>query len=211
MIDVSTGPPNHDLEQALLVLGQGGVVAFPTETYYGLAVDPFNSQAVARLFQVKRRPSTKPVLVLIDSLGQLPRLTLNTPCQFPPLMAAFWPGPLTLIFPAQLTIDPSLTAGTGTIGLRMSSHPLAHEFCFLAGGAITATSANRSGEPPARTEQEVVAQFNHEIDWVVKGGATRGGLASTIIAATTLGRGLRLVREGAIDFTEACLRLDPNK
>ncbi|MDP2106616.1 MAG: L-threonylcarbamoyladenylate synthase [Desulfobulbaceae bacterium] len=203
MIDAHSATLTYDLQQALLVLRQGGVVAFPTETYYGLAVDPFNGHAVDHLFELKRRPAVKPVLVLIDGLDQLARLTVGVPEQFSSLMGAFWPGPLTLIFSALPSLCTQLTAGTGTIGLRISSHPFARQLCLLAGGAITATSANRSGSQPARTEQEVVAQFGHEVDWVVKGGPTRGGLASTIIAAKP-GGGLCLVREGVIPFAEAC-------
>lgn len=210
MIEAFAASLSSDLQQAVLVLRQGGVVAFPTETYYGLAVDPFNGQAVARLFAVKRRPASKPVLVLIEDRDHLQRLTVETPEQFSPLMAAFWPGPLTLIFPAQPTLSTYLTAETGTIGIRVSSHPLALKLCALAGGAITATSANRSGCPPARTEQEVTAQFGQEVDWLVTGGPTRGGLASTIIAATS-GGGLRLVRGGVIDFSDACNVLALNK
>lgn len=210
MIKAAAAPPDSDLQQALLVLRQGGVVAFPTETYYGLAVDPFNSQAVGRLFEVKRRPAAKPILVLIESVNQLPRLTLETPGQFLPLMAALWPGPLTLIFPAQPTLSSRLTAGTSTIGIRVSSHPVARTLCALSGGAITATSANRSGGQPARTEQEVFAQFGHDLDLILKGGPTTGGLASTIIAPLS-GGGVRLVREGAITFAEVCSYLAANK
>ncbi len=200
MIDALSNTLHPDLQQALLVLRQGGVVAFPTETYYGLAVDPFNSQALDRLFQLKRRPLAKPILVLINSQEQLPRLAADIPGRFQPLMDRFWPGPLTLIFPAQLDLLPALTAGTGTVGVRISSHPLAQSFCTAAGGAITATSANLSGHAPAVSEQEVLAQFGHGLDWLLKGGATQGGPASTIITANlgTLG----LIRQGAIPFGE---------
>lgn len=193
----STSPgSSQDLQQALLVLKQGGVVAFPTETYYGLAVDPFNCQAVERLFQLKRRPASKPVLVLINDQNRLSRLAAETPSQFHPLMERFWPGPLTLIFPARSDLPLSLTAATGTVGIRVSSHPLAAQFCALAGGAITATSANLSGHRPAASELEVVGQFGRRLDWLLRGGSTPGGAASTIVALHQ--NGLRLVREGVI-------------
>lgn len=190
----------EELQSALLVLKQGGVVAFPTETYYGLAVDPFNSQAVERLFYLKHRPVAKPVLVLIDKQERLSDLAAEIPGQFQPLMDRFWPGPLTLIFPAQPNLPHALTADTGTVGVRISSHPLALALCSLAGGAITATSANLSGVRPAANEQEVLAQFGSRLDCLLKAGPTRGGQASTIVA--TCGSGLRLVREGVIPFGE---------
>lgn len=188
------------LLQALLVLRQGGVVAFPTETYYGLAVDPFNSQALDRLFHLKQRPAAKPILVLIDGQEHLPRLAAEVPGRYQPLMARFWPGPLTLIFPAQPHLSSTLTAGTGTIGVRVSSHPLAQDLCARAGGAITATSANLAGHPPAATEEEVVAQFGRRLDWLVKAGPTPGGPASTIVSARL--DTLCLIRQGAIPFDE---------
>lgn len=200
MIDTFSAPLRQDLQQALLVLQQGGVVAFPTETYYGLAVDPFNRQALDRLFHLKRRPAAKPVLVLIDRLDRLSGLTAEVPSQFRPLMDRFWPGPLTLIFPALAHLPPTLTAGSGTVGIRISSHPLAQCFCAMAGGAITATSANLSGFAPTTTEQELRAQFDTHLDWILKAGPTKGGPASTIVTADDAG--LRLIREGAIPFNE---------
>jgi L-threonylcarbamoyladenylate synthase len=191
---------SHDLRQALQVLTKGGVVAFPTETYYGLAVDPFNDQAVARLFHLKGRPLSKPVALLIDHPGRLPLLTAACPPCFPPLMARFWPGPLTLIFPAHPHLSPLLTAGSGSIGLRISSHPLAQALTAQAGGIITATSANLSGLAPAVSVDEVVAQFGQRLDWLFQADPTPGGAASTIVTATP--DGLRLIREGVIPFAE---------
>jgi len=194
MIDDLSATQRQDLQQAVLVLKQGGVVA------YGLAVDPFNDQALARLFQLKKRPAQKPVLVLIDSQGHLPLLAAEIPGQFRPLMARFWPGPLTLIFPALASLSPTLTAGTGTIGVRISSQPLARSLTAMAGGVITATSANVSGLSPATTAQEIMAQFGHGLDWLLEAGPTQGGLASTLVASGA--KGLTLVREGAIPFAE---------
>jgi len=200
MIDTISPELRQDLNAALLVLKQGGVVAFPTETYYGLAVDPFNRQAVERLFQLKCRPAAKPILLLIDKQERLSNLAAEIPSQFLHLMDRFWPGPLTLIFPAQQGLSHTLTAGTGTVGVRISSHPLASALCALAGGTITATSANLSGLPPAVSEHEILAQFGTRLDWLLKGGPTQGGSPSTIV--TTHGDSLRVVRQGAIPFSE---------
>jgi len=198
MVAAPADPLHPDLQQSLLVLSQVGVVAFPTETYYGLAVDPFNHQALDRLFQLKQRPLAKPILVLIDNQGHLPRLVAEIPDRFQPLMGRFWPGPLTLIFPAHPHLSPILTAGTGTVGVRISSHPLAQRLCASAGGAITATSANLSGHAPAASEQEVLAQFGQRLDWLLKGGPTHGGPASTIVTADR--DALCVIRQGAIPF-----------
>ncbi len=199
MTDGPAGPPSAEERRAALVIRQGGVVAFPTETYYGLAVDPFNDQALARLFRLKQRPLTKPVLVLIKAVSGLERLASGIPPQFKPLMARFWPGPLTLIFPARPGLSPLLTAGTGTVGVRLSSHPQARRLAALAGGAITATSANLSGQPPAAGEAEVLRQFGAELDYLLAGGDTAGGQPSTVLAAAGEA-GLTLVRPGALAF-----------
>ncbi len=200
MSDELSATDRHALEQAGLVLSQGGVVAFPTETYYGLAVDPFNDQALARLFQLKQRPAQKPVLVLIDRPERLPLLAASVPDQYRPLISHFWPGPLTLIFPALPSLPPTLTAGTGTIGVRISSHPLARCLTAMAGGTITATSANLSGLSPATTPREVAAQFGPGLDFLLPAGPTRGGVASTIVAPCHAG--VMLLREGAIPLAE---------
>jgi len=187
------------LQQAVLVLKEGGVVAFPTETYYGLAVDPFNPQAVERLFRLKNRAAAKPIALLVDRQARLSALAAEIPCLFQPLIDRFWPGPLTLIFPAHPNLPPILTAGSETIGVRISSHPLALALSSLAGGAITATSANHSERRPAVSEEEVVCQFGTGLDCLVRGGMTQGGAPSTIVSLDH-GR-LRLIREGAIPFS----------
>jgi len=173
--------PPADLARALSVLKEGGVVAFPTETYYGLAVDPFNREALSRLFALKRRPPDKPVLTLIKDRDQLPLLARAVPERYWPLMEALWPGPLTLIFEALPSLPLILTGYTGTIGVRISSHPIARQLVAAAGQPLTATSANYSGHPPAATPDEVVDQLGFDVDLVLQGGATTGGPGSTII------------------------------
>ena len=200
MIHGLSSTRHQELRQAVRVLREGGVVAFPTETYYGLAVDPFNSQALERLFQLKGRPASKPVAVLIDHLAHLSLLAAVVPKPFQPLMERFWPGPLTLLFPAHSHLSPLLTATTGTIGLRISSHPLAHALATLAGGVITATSANLSGNPATVSSREVETQFRRHLDYLLRDDPTPGGAASTIVAAQP--DGLRLVRAGVIPFGE---------
>ena len=166
---------------AAAVIISGGVTAIPTETSYGLAVDPFNVKSLERLFEIKRRPVSKPILVLIDGIDRLSRLVREVPEQFGPLMKRFWPGPLTLIFPAKPDLPSLLTAGTGTIGVRISSHQAAAEICRQAGGIITATSANISGEQPAWSAEELIQSFSSSIELIVDGGHLEQVPPSTII------------------------------
>lgn len=192
-----------DVARALAALRAGGVVAFPTETYYGLAVDPFNREALRRLFRLKNRPGDKPVLVLIRDAGDIPLLAAHTPPQYEPLMRRFWPGPLTLIFPARADLPPELTAGTGGVGIRQSPHPTAAALLEAFGGPLTATSCNRSGEPPAATAEAAASLCRNERDdffLTLDGGPTPGGAGSTIVGLRD--GGLRCIREGKIPFVE---------
>lgn len=184
--------------QAARVLSQGGLVAFPTETYYGLAVDPDNETALARLFQIKKRPPHKPVLLLIHDLSLLDSLVSSIPEVYNPLIAQHWPGPLTLIFPARPRLSPYLTGGTRTVGIRISPHPMAQALGRAFGKAMTATSANLSGLHPARFASEVAGAFGKDLDYLLDGGKTKAGPCSTIVG---LHNGeLCLVRPGAVEI-----------
>lgn len=173
----------------------GAVVAVPTETYYGLGVNPFDAAAVARLLAVKGRPDGKPILILIGEQGQLEDLVASVPPVARVLMEAYWPGPLTLVLPAGAKLPVSVTAGTGTVGVRHTScGPLAE--LLRRTGPLTGTSANRSGEPPVRTAAAVEQALGAMVDVIVDGGTTPGGLASTVLDVCD---GVRIVREGPID------------
>ena len=172
------------LSEALRVLSEGGVVALPTETFYGLAVDPFSELAVKRLYEVKRRRRDKPVLLLVGDAGEVERFAAEVPEAARELMARFWPGPLTLVFRARPEVPPWVTAETGTVALRVSSHPLAREIPRLFGTAVTGTSANLSEEPPARTAEEV-AHYFPDIDLVLDGGPTPGRKPSTLVSVVS--------------------------
>ncbi len=187
--------PFQSLQEAAIIIKQGGVVAFPTETYYGLAVDPFNETALDKLFRLKKRPENKPLLTLISGLEQLPALAESVPPCFSALMK-LWPGPLTLVFPARKELSHRLTAGTKTIGVRISSHPVAQHFVALCGHPLTATSANLSGERAANSAQEVAAQFSADLDYIIDGGETPGGKGSTLVGCVA-GRPV-LLRRGIL-------------
>lgn len=198
MVDFCT--VEKSIHQAAVILKDGGLIAFPTETYYGLAVDPFNEAALKRLFAIKKRPSVKPLLVLIASRDDLSRMTDTVPEAAIPLMDRFWPGPLTLVFPACKDISVMLTGGTGTVGVRISPHPVAQALLQAYGTPLTATSANRSGEAAAVTEDEVRKNFGDDVDMVLAGGRTPGHKPSTIIGFTA--NSIECLREGCIPFSE---------
>lgn len=185
-------------ERAADVIRGGGIVAFPTETYYGLGVDPFNKDGLDRLFELKKRSFSKPILVIIDNLSQLDQLTTDVPEQYHRLITNYWPGPLTLIFPALSSLSSVLTGGSGTIGIRMSSSAVATEICKSAGIPISATSANISGQPPATNVDEVASYFGKNIDLLIDGGVSESPQASTI--ATLDGQRLRIVRQGVLQL-----------
>ena len=176
------------------VIQRGQVVAIPTETYYGLGVDPFNAEAVERLLAVKGRKDEKPILVLIGSLDQLSSLVQEVPAAVSSLIEAFWPGPLTILFPARPSLPSGLTAGTGRVGVRLSScRPLCE--LLKRTGPLTGTSANHTGVPPAQTPEAVQETLHDKVELIVDCGPTPGGLPSTVVEA----RGsLRIIREGAI-------------
>ncbi len=184
--------------EAVSLLQQGGLIAFPTETYYGLGVDPFNPQALRRLFKIKQRVTDKAVLVLVAGQDQLPLLAASIPAPFKRIMSRFWPGPVTLIFPGRPELPPLLTGNTTTIGIRQSPHPAACQLLRAFAAPVTATSANRSGATPATTAAEVRAIFGSEIDLVVDGGATPGGSGSTLIGCN---HEIFCIRAGKIPFT----------
>jgi L-threonylcarbamoyladenylate synthase len=195
VVDASRPAPAA-LEAAVRVLRTGGLVAFPTETFYGLGALAFDEAAVARVFKVKDRPGDKPLLVLVDSLAMVERVAREVPDRARRLMARYWPGPLTLVLPARADLPAALTAGTGTIGVRLSGYPVARALVQAAGAPITAPSANlRDGASP-RTADEVLAALGPRVDLVLDGGPTPGGPASTVLDVT--GATPVLLRPGAV-------------
>lgn len=177
----------------------GGIVAFPTETSYGLGVDPFNEAALRHLFAIKKRPPIKPILLIIDHPSRLPDIVSAVPDCYLDLMERFWPGPLTLIFPARKGLSRWLTGGTATVGVRVSSAPVATELCRRVDGPITATSANISGRDPAYSAEEVMAQFPDGLDLILDGGSSGAGQPSTVVGQQD--GTLRLLRQGCLAFT----------
>ena len=160
------------------------MVAFPTETFYGLGVDATQQDAVVRLFRTKAREPGRPVLILIPFLESLDQYVTRVPEVARELIKAFWPGGLTLVFEATDRVLPSLTAGTGKIGVRLSSHPVVAHLARALGRPITGTSANFSGSPPARSAGEVAREFGKLVDLILDGGRTWEEKASTVVDVT---------------------------
>jgi L-threonylcarbamoyladenylate synthase len=194
-VDVEA-PPEAALEQAAEILRHGGLVAFPTESFYGLGADALNPRALARVFAVKGRPESKPLLVLVDSVAMAETLAAELPAGARELMTRHWPGPLTLVLKAAGRVPETLTAGTGTVGVRMPGHPLALALVRAAGLPVTAPSANPSGAPPPTTAAEVCRYFGDAVDLVLDGGATTGGTGSTIADCTVWPP--RILRRGPV-------------
>lgn len=194
------------LGPAVELIKNGGVVAYPTETFYGLGVDPFNKDAVVGLYDLKGRAFKDPVSIVVSDLDMLLVVVTHVPPEAERLIKKFWPGPLTLVFQANETVPLALTAGTGKIGVRIPGSKFTREFIRAVGGPVTATSANPSGKKSAVTTDEVLDYFDGQIDAVMDGGLLPGVLGSTVVDLT--GGSPRLIREGEIAFsliTEAML------
>src|SRR5262249_55596652 len=157
-------PAVSALRDAAAVLRGGGLVAFPTETFYGLGAAALDPAAVQRVFEVKGRPDGKPVLVLVDSVAMLDVVALEIPPRGRTLMAAHWPGALTLVFRARPGVPEEVTAGTGTVGARLSAHPIARALVAALGQPITAPSANPSGSTPPTTATAVLEHLGGRIE-----------------------------------------------
>ena len=194
-----------ELETAAEVIRRGGVVAFPTETVYGLGADALNPMAVARIFEIKERPSFDPLIVHIADLEQLPVLSPSDDPRIRLLAEAFWPGPLTLVLPKTEAVPDIVTSGLSTVGVRMPDHPIALALIRESGCPLAAPSANKFGYV-SPTEAWHVAKHLPEADYILDGGKTRVGIESTIIAL--LPDGFQLLRPGGIT-REDLLRILP--
>jgi L-threonylcarbamoyladenylate synthase len=181
------------------VVRSGGVIAYPTETFYALGVDPRDPAAVRKLFEIKGRQSDQPILVLIKGPEDVKEwVSLITPSA-QDLMKRFWPGALTLVFPAREGVLPELTAESGTIGLRVPGNELTRRLLEFLGTALTGTSANPSGGPSLRTAQEVADELGERIDLVLDAGMTPGGKPSTVVDASVVPP--KVIRDGAVTIT----------
>ena len=195
------------IETAINTLRDGGVVAIPTDTLYGLAACAFDETAVAKVFELKGRPAGMALPLLLADAEDAHRCAVDLPPAFDRLAARFWPGALTLIARKSDAVPYAVTAGMDTVGLRVPDHPLARSVARLLGAPITGTSANRSGMPGLTTAQAVRDEFGDAIGFVLDGGDAPGGVASTVLDLS--GDTPRILRQGAIgrDAIEAACGL----
>ena len=180
----------------------GEVLGMPTDTFYGLAADPFNLRAVDRVYEIKSRSRHKPLSLLIESVDQAEELTQPLPEEFHALARRFWPGPLTIICKASSRLPLKVTANTGNVALRVPNAPIPLAVVQAAHIPITATSANLSGETECTTALAVRDQLEDRIAIIVDGGASPRSVASTIVDLTDEDARWRVLREGAIPAQE---------
>lgn len=180
--------------RAIEVLKAGGLVAFPTDTVYGVAALPWDVGAVVRLYEAKQRPSDRPIPLLLSDAGQLSRVA-TLPPQFRRLLTHFWPGGLTLVLP-KTRIVPDEISASPTVAVRVPDLPLTRDVIREAGGVLAVTSANISGQPNAITAQEVEEQLGRRIDLILDGGLCRGGVPSSVLDCTVSPP--LLLRHGAV-------------
>ncbi|MGI8574407.1 MAG: L-threonylcarbamoyladenylate synthase [Egibacteraceae bacterium] len=188
-------PDPAAVAQAAAILCDGGLVAFPTETVYGLGADALDPKAVARIFAVKQRPADNPLIVHLADAGRLDALAVTTPCARR-LAARWWPGPLTVVLRARPHVPSVTTAGLDSVAVRVPAHPVAHALLRAANLPVAAPSANRSGRPSPTTAQHVLADLGDAVDLILDGGRCLHGVESTVVDA----RGDRpiVLREGAL-------------
>jgi L-threonylcarbamoyladenylate synthase len=191
-------PAERVLEAAIAAIRESGIIAFPTETFYGLAVDAWSLEACGRVFELKGRPKDKALPCIVSGIPQLLEVAAVLEPQALSLARRFWPGPLTLVVAAR----PGLAAASsdGSIAVRASSLVLARTLAAALGGPVTATSANRADSPPPTTAAEVLAELGQGLDLILDGGPSPGGLPSTMVDVRTMPP--RLVRPGRISFED---------
>lgn len=186
------------LREAVALLRKGGLVVFPTDTFYGVGADPLCPEAIKRIYRIKKREVSKPILIVIPNSHQLETLTTDVSEQARSLIKQFWPGPLTLLFSAHPALPSILVGETGKVGIRIPDHPVALALLHQWGGALTATSANLSGESSPVTTQAMRQSIRTDVDLILDAGPTVGGQESTIVDLTL--KPPRLIRKGRIPF-----------
>lgn len=193
-------PVDHSesIQRALEVLQKGGLVAFPTDTVYGLGALAFDGNAVESIYFAKDRPVEKAIPVLIGDHAELEKVSNNISDVVHKLVSQFWPGPLTVVVPKKATL-PEAVSASETVGVRIPDHQVARAL-LRSTGPMAVTSANISGQPSPSTAQEVFEQLNGRIDLIIDGGKTPGGVPSTLVDCT--GSEIKVLREGPISLEQ---------
>lgn len=205
-IDINTPDWDKQLDYAAEVIKSGGLVAFPTETVYGLGANALNEKAVAGIFTAKGRPSDNPLIVHIADQTELERLTSSVPSCASALISAFWPGPLTLVMPKAASVPQIITAGLDTVAIRMPSHPVALTLIRKAGVPVAAPSANVSGRPSPTLASHVIEDLSGRVDVILDGGKVKVGLESTVLDLTQADP--MILRPGGVTYEQLAKYLD---
>jgi len=200
MVDILKLDPNNPeqslIDRAVKILREGGVIAYPTETFYGIGADAENEEAIEKIYMIKGRNFNKPIPVIIGKQNDVIKYAKDIPETGRKLMDRFWPGALTILFEASHNVPQKLTAGTGKTGIRLSSNIIATILAKTLSRAIAATSANLSGQKECSSVDDVIDSLGNGVDAVIDGGQTPGGMGSTIVDVTI--DPPTVVREGVI-------------
>jgi len=194
------------IQQAVTILKQGGLVAMPTETVYGLAADASNPSAVKKIYEAKGRPSSHPVIVHLASIHQIDKWAVNIPATVKAMLSQFWPGPLTIICQKAPHVPNELTGGQSTIGIRVPNHPVAQALLQAFDGGLAAPSANRFGRISPTDAAHVREELGDKVDLVLEGGRSKVGIESTILDINQ--KPYRILRLGAISAEQISQALD---
>jgi L-threonylcarbamoyladenylate synthase len=198
---------DKQIKLAIASLKKGGIVAFPTDTVYGLGADPFNEEAVRRIYDVKKRPHDQPLPLLLADKSDLSKVATSLPDIVWQLAERFWPGGLTLVLNKSPWLPSSVSGGSDTIAVRIPDHPIPIALMRGLGTPIVGTSANLSGRPSPVTEEEVHEQLGDEVDLIIDGGRCPGGTESTVLDIS--GKVPVLIREGAIPRSQLTKLCEP--
>ncbi len=196
----------ENVNRAGRLIRDGGIVALPTETVYGLGANAFDTAAVARVFEAKGRPADNPFIVHICEKEQMDELCRDIPDEARALADSLWPGPLTIILPRNRSIPDIVTAGLDTVGIRFPSHPIARAIIRASGVPVAAPSANRSGRPSTTSFLHTYEDLNGRVDAIVDGGDAYAGVESTVVEIS--GDRLRLLRPGVITLDDIRMSLE---
>ncbi len=197
------------VSEAGKAIGQGGIVAFPTETFYGLGVRYDDVGALKRLYDLKQRPKEKAMPLIIGSRGVLDLIASSVSSIEEELIKRFWPGPLTILFSARKELSEFVSADTGSVAVRIPGQSFALDMIQSLQFPVTSTSANISGMPPADSPNDVVKYFDGRLDLLIDGGKTPGGMPSTIVAVRD--KKITIMRKGAVPEEEILRRTNPDK
>jgi len=185
-------PNNRSTDKAIAFLKSGGIIAFPTDTVYGIAAMPLNKKAVRKLYKIKKREKKKPIALLISSKILAEKFAVSIPSKAKKLMTKYWPGPLTLIFKKRKSIPDFLASGLPTIGIRMPDNKIALKLIRKAGGALAVTSANISGNKPAISADQIKRLKG--IDLIIDGGKCKIGISSSVVFVSK--DRMKIIRKG---------------